>query len=56
MDGVTITRWREEQRRMAFHLTTEGVIAEITPENQEQENQRAITTRDEWEAIGAIGL
>src|SRR3954470_4016726 len=42
---------REEQRRMAFHLTREGVIAEITPENQEQENQRAITSRDEWEAI-----
>jgi hypothetical protein len=36
---------------MAFHLTREGVIAEITPENQEQENQRAITSRDEWEAI-----
>ena len=36
---------------MAFHLTTEGVIAEITPEKQEQENQRAITSRDEWEAI-----
>ena len=36
---------------MAFHLTTEGVIAEITPENQEQENQRAIKSRDEWEAI-----
>jgi hypothetical protein len=36
---------------MAFHLTTEGVIAEITPENQGQDNQRAISTRDEWEAI-----
>ena len=36
---------------MAFHLTTEGVIADITPEKQEQENQRAITSRDEWEAI-----
>jgi hypothetical protein len=36
---------------MAFHLTTEGVIAEITPEKQEGENQRAISTRDEWEAI-----
>ena len=36
---------------MAFHLTTEGVIAEITPENQEQENQRAIKSRDEWDAI-----
>src|SRR3954454_16983120 len=36
---------------MTFHLTTEGVVAEITPENQEQENQRAITRRDQWEAI-----
>ena len=36
---------------MAFHLTTEGVIAEITPENQGQEDQRAIKSRDEWEAI-----
>jgi uncharacterized protein DUF3489 len=36
---------------MAFHLTTEGVIAEITPETQKQENQRAITSRDEWHAI-----
>src|SRR3982751_3161926 len=36
---------------MAVHLTTGGVIAEITPENQKQENQRAITSRDEWEAI-----
>src|SRR4051794_5127362 len=51
MDGVAITRWPEEQRRMAFHLTTEGVVAEITPENQEEENQRAITSRDEWAAI-----
>ena len=47
MDGVAIPRWREEQRRMAFHLTTEGVIAEITPENQGQKDQRAIRTRDE---------
>src|SRR3954451_20838417 len=36
---------------MTFHLTTEGVIAEITPENQGQENQRAIKSRGEWEAI-----
>jgi hypothetical protein len=38
---------------MAFHVTTEGMIAEITPENQHQENvrQRMIASRDEWEAI-----
>ena len=38
---------------MAFHLTTEGVIAEISPENREQENamQRVIASREEWEAI-----
>ena len=38
---------------MAFHVTTEGMIAEITPENQHQEKvrQRMIASRDEWEAI-----
>ena len=38
---------------MAFQLTTEGMLAEITPENQEQENpsQRMIVSRDEWEAM-----
>jgi len=38
---------------MAFHLTTEGVIAEISPENREQENamQRVIASKEEWEAM-----
>jgi hypothetical protein len=38
---------------MAFHLTTEGTIAEITPENERPEDaaQRVIRTRDEWVAI-----
>src|SRR5438270_3671317 len=35
---------------MAFHLTTEGVIAEITPENRDYDNHRVIASRDEWEA------
>jgi hypothetical protein len=38
---------------MAFHLTTENLIAEITPENQQPEHaaQRVIRSRDEWVAI-----
>ena len=36
---------------MAFHLTTEGVIAEVTPDNQDHGNHRVIASRDEWEAV-----
>jgi hypothetical protein len=38
---------------MAFHLTTEGMIAEITPEKEQRENSlpRVIASRDEWEGI-----
>ena len=38
---------------MGVHLTTEGTIAEITPENQQPEDaaQRVIRNRDEWETI-----
>ena len=42
---------KEKQRDMAFHLTTEGVIAEVTPDNQDHGNHRVIASRDEWEAV-----
>src|SRR5436190_21661458 len=45
------SRWREEQRKMAFHLTPEGVIAEITRENRDNDDHRVIASRDEWETI-----
>src|SRR3982751_922252 len=46
-------RWREEQRRMAFHVTEEGLIAEIMAENGEQQNvgTRVIASREEWDTI-----
>jgi hypothetical protein len=51
MDGVAIRGWREEQREMAFHLTTEGVVAEVTPDNRDHGNHRVIASRGEWEAV-----
>jgi hypothetical protein len=38
---------------MSFHVTTEGLLTAITPENGEQENagQRVVTSRNEWETI-----
>src|SRR3954466_7620998 len=40
---------------MSFHVTTEGLLAAITPENGEQENagQRVVTSRNEWETIAS---
>lgn len=38
---------------MAFHLTPAGVIAEITRENRDHDQQRVIASRDEWEAIAS---
>ena len=38
---------------MAFHLTEEGLIAEIMAENREQQNvgTRVIASREEWDTI-----
>ena len=36
---------------MAFHLTTEGVIAEITPDHRDYNNHRLIASKDEWQAV-----
>src|SRR5947208_7288293 len=38
---------------MSFHVTTEGPLTAITPQNGEQENagQRVVTSRNEWETI-----
>ena len=36
---------------MAFHLTSDGVVAQITPEDRDHDNRQVITGRDEWEAM-----
>jgi Protein of unknown function (DUF3489) len=38
---------------MAFHLTTEGAVTEITPEKEYEENatERVIASKDEWESV-----
>src|SRR5438270_10449956 len=38
---------------MSFHVTAEGLLTAITPENGEQENagQRVVTSRNEWETM-----
>ena len=41
---------------MAFHLTTEGAVTEITAQAGDHDNhekQRVIASRDEWEAIAS---
>ena len=36
---------------MAFYLTTEGVVAERTPDSGAHDHQRLIASKDEWEAV-----
>ena len=36
---------------MAFHLTTEGAVAESTPDSGAQDHQRVIASKEEWEAV-----
>ncbi len=36
---------------MAFHLTTEGAFAQITQDDGDDDNQRCIASKDEWETV-----